>query len=102
MTGQTENKPKFAVSTFAKKEQKPLFDPKNPIVIHRDANSIVLAGHGKMYKTQRINGEGPKWGYKAEANKPYCPVGTLANVIPIVEDLKALTVNAREPIAADV
>ena len=29
-------------------------------------------------------------------------MGTLANVIPIVEDLKALTVNAREPIAADV
>ena len=51
MTGQTENKPKFAPSSFAKKEQKPIFDPKHPIVIHRDANSIVLAGHGKMYKT---------------------------------------------------
>ena len=36
----------------------------------------------------QINGEGPKWGFRAEKEKPYVAVGSFVNVIPIIEEIK--------------
>ena len=65
------------------------------MIIHRDAHSIVLAGHQLMYKTERINGEGPKWGWKADEKKPYKAVGNFVNIINVIEGLKSNLPNAK-------
>ena len=36
----------------------------------------------------QINGEGPKWGHRADEKKPYVAVGSFVNVIPIIEEIK--------------
>lgn len=43
----------------------------------------------------QINGEGPKWGHKADEKKPYVAVGRFANVIPIIEELKTNLPNVK-------
>lgn len=37
----------------------------------------------------QINGEGPKWGHKADEKKPYVAVGKFTDIIPVIEEIKA-------------
>ena len=48
-----------------------------------------------MYKTEKINGEGPKWGHKAGGEEPFMAVGNFVNIIHVIEDLKANLPNVK-------
>ena len=70
--------------------------PLKPLIIHRDAHSIVLASHQGMYKTERnLDGQGPKWGWRADEKKPYKAVGNFVNIIPVIEELKSNLPNTK-------
>ena len=66
-----------------------------PLIIHRDAHSIVLANHQLMYKTERKHGEKILWGHNADDKKKYVAVGNFINVINVIEDIKANLPNTK-------